>query len=346
MKNLHLFPNVKFTEPYIDFINTNFDSKYHLFLIIGNGVGDKIKQRDNVKKISMDFQSILLLIREMYSCEKIILHGLFSPPIVIMLFFQPWLLEKSNWCVWGSDLYWYKYRNQSFKANIYERLRGFVIRNMGGLITHIKGDYELAQKWYGAKGKYIYSFLYPSNLFKEYDLSKENKEDIRTYIQVGNSANPTNNHIEIFNKLENFKDEPIEVICPLSYGNPEYRERVIEEGSKIFGDKFKPLEDFIPFEEYLELLAKIDIAIFNHERQQAMGNIITLLGLGKKVYIRDDITTWEFCIDHGLKVNSSNEDFNELFKEISNSERFNNISNIKKYFSKEKLISDWNDIFK
>lgn len=38
----------------------------------------------------------------------------------------------------------------------------------------------------------------------------------------------------------------------------------------------------MPFEEYLGLLAKIDIAILNHKRQQAMGNITTLLGLGKK----------------------------------------------------------------
>ena len=40
-------------------------------------------------------------------------------------------------------------------------------------------------------------------------------------------------------------------------------------------------------------LGRIDIAIFNHRRQQGMGNIITLLGLGKKVYVRTDTTTWD-----------------------------------------------------
>jgi len=34
----------------------------------------------------------------------------------------------------------------------------------------------------------------------------------------------------------------------------------------------------MPLDEYLNLLAKIDIAIFNHKRKQAMGNITTLLG--------------------------------------------------------------------
>ncbi len=35
---------------------------------------------------------------------------------------------------------------------------------------------------------------------------------------MGNSANPTNNHIEVLNKLLKFKDEDIEIIAPLSYG--------------------------------------------------------------------------------------------------------------------------------
>jgi hypothetical protein len=34
----------------------------------------------------------------------------------------------------------------------------------------------------------------------------------------------------------------------------------------------------MPFDEYLNLLAKVDIVIFKHKRQQAMGNITTLLG--------------------------------------------------------------------
>ena len=42
----------------------------------------------------------------------------------------------------------------------------------------------------------------------------------------------------------------------------------------------------LPLSDYLKILGKIDIAIFNHERQQAVGNITSLLGLGKKVYIK------------------------------------------------------------
>lgn len=170
------------------------------------------------------------------------------------------------------------------------------------------------------------------------------KEKNKYYIQIGNSADPSNNHIEIFDKLRAYKNENIEIICPLSYGNLQYRNEVIKKGNEIFGDKFNPIMDFLPLEEYLLQLSKIDIAIFNHKRQQAIGNITSLLGFGKKVYIRDDITTWNFCADHELTVFNTNNQFKDLF-EMDTSAQLKNIRNIKKYFSEEKLKEQWARIF-
>jgi hypothetical protein len=345
MKNLHIFKNTneKFSEPYIEFINNNFDKKKHFFYHIGEDRRTNKVSRENIEFITK--LKYFTLIKDMYKANKIILHGLMSPLLVFIFFLQPWLLKKCYWVVWGGDLYYFKNRKRKLKTNFYEFLRRFVIKNIGGIITHIKGDYELAQKWYGAKGKYYYSFMYPSNLFKEYDLCKVKKDNDKMYIQIGNSADPSNNHLEVFKKLEKYKDKKIEIICPLSYGNPKYRELIIQEGIRLFGDKFNPIVEFMPFNKYLELLAKIDIAIFNHERQQAMGNITNLLGLGKKVYIKDDITTWDFCIDHGLKVFSSNGNFDDLFEEMDESVKKKNIDNVKAQFSDKKLKQDWIKIF-
>lgn len=344
MRFLHLIPNEKFTEPYIEFVNNNFEVSDHLFLILGKGIGAEITLRNNVKTINKDFKSLVLLVQNMYKSKKIYLHGLFYPSIVLMLFLQPWLLKKNYWIIWGGDLYGYNREKKKIKSKLYESVRKVVIKNLGGVITHIKGDYELAQKWYGAKGNYYYSFMYPSNLFKDYPLTKMEKEKNKYYIQIGNSADPSNNHIEIFDKLRAYKNENIEIICPLSYGNLQYRNEVIKKGNEIFGDKFNPIMDFLPLEEYLLQLSKIDIAIFNHKRQQAIGNITSLLGFGKKVYIRDDITTWNFCADHELTVFNTNNQFKDLF-EMDTSAQLKNIRNIKKYFSEEKLKEQWARIF-
>lgn len=345
MNNVHIMPNSVFTNPFIELVNSNFEKKDHFFLLYGNSEVFDIKEADNIIVIKKKLLDIVELLVMMNKSEKIYLHGMFSKLIVLLLFFQPWLLKRCYWVIWGGDLYYHDMRKKNTKSNIYEYLRKYVIKNMGGFITHIKGDYELAKEWYGAKGKYCYSFMYPSNLYKEYSLGDEIKPDDKVYIQIGNSADPSNNHIEVLGKLQKYKDRNIEIICPLSYGDKVYAEKVINYGTEIFGDKFVSITEFIPFNKYLEILASIDIAIFNHKRQQAMGNITTLLGLGKKVYIRQEITTWQFCIDHELKVYSANGYYEDLFENIDEKIKQKNIDNVKIKFSEGKLVEDWRLIF-
>src|SRR5690606_18092486 len=114
----------------------------------------KERKYNNVKYIYNNFFGFLRILKYLYTSNKIFIHGFFSGKIVLMLFLQPWLLKKCYWIIWGADLYRYKNRKNTIKSYIYEFVRKFVIKNIGGIITHIKGDYELARKWYGAKGKY------------------------------------------------------------------------------------------------------------------------------------------------------------------------------------------------
>lgn len=342
---IHLFPNSTFAKPFIDFINKNFECNEHSFIIYGSSDISYIDDASNITCVNKTIKDLLKITIKANKSDKVILHGLFNRLIIMFLLFQPLLLKKCYWVIWGGDLYYHVMKENTIKSNLYEYLRKFVIKKFNGFITHIRGDYELAKKWYGFKGKHYYSFMYPSNLYKEYSLTREKKANARVSIQVGNSADPSNNHIEIIRKLERYKNKDIEIFCPLSYGNKDYAKQVINYGSKIFGEKFIPIIEFIPFDKYLETLIKVDVAIFNHKRQQAMGNITTLLGLGKKVYIREDITTWQFCIDHDLKVYSANSKFDDLFEEMDEEIKHKNIENVKAKFSEEKLVEDLKKIF-
>ena len=96
-------------------------------------------------------------------------------------------------------------------------------------------------------------------------------------------------------------------------------------------------------DKYVEFLNNIDIAIFAHNRQQAMGNTISLLGMGKKVYMRHDITPCTFFSEIGVKVF----DFNNIDLETINSNVMNeNIEIIKSSFSKDKYIRQLERLFK
>lgn len=341
-KILHLGSCDKFIPPFIEFIKDNFDFNDHLFLLTNSNSENELINHSNVKLSSKGKLSKVkhyaLVIKKMKQADKIILHSLFDIKIVQILFFSPWLLKKCYWVMWGGDLYSYQLgkRNKSWYKN--EFFRRPVIKNMGHLVTYIKGDVDLASKWYGAKGEYHECLMYLSNTYKTLDVPNTQSDEIN--IQIGNSADPSNNHIEIFDKLLPFKDKNIRIYAPLSYGDKAYAKEVVSKGKDLFGDKFIALTNFMPFEQYLKFLGSIDIAIFNHKRQQAMGNTITLLGLGKTVFIRSDTTQWQFFKDKNIKVYDSIK-----LDSIDKKEHLDNISKVKEYFSEETLKKQLKELF-
>mgnify|MGYP001402983756 CR=1 FL=1 len=250
----------------------------------------------------------------------------------------------------GSSFSCFKFlQNENLKSNFYEFIRKRVIKNFGHIVALVPGDYYLAKKWYKTKAKYHYAF-YPNPVdYKYLDKIKNNKKKTdRIVIQVGNSADPTNKHIEILNKLARFKEKDIEIITPLSYGDQQWSKKVTEAGKKLYGEKYKPLLEFLPPEEYGKILNSVDIAIFNHDRQQALGNILALLYLGKKVFIKSDITPWDFFKEKGLTVFDTygldNLTFDELvYMDENLKERNREI--IAKEFSEEKCAKLWENVF-
>jgi hypothetical protein len=349
-KYLHLISDTLFTMPFIEFINTYFDKNEHLFIIRHNNQYRYSAQniylikakKNKLYKLCAYFRLLILMI----TYKKIVLHGVFDTFLVVFLFINRYLLKKCNWCIWGGDLYCYQKREQqpvSISRIIYYKIENYVKGSMGGYITS-DGDYKLAQKWFNVKGTLYNCIGYPSNLYKEIKMAPEIEKNVM-YIQVGNSIDPSNNHIEILEKLKKFKDANILIYCVLAYGNyPDVKKRVIDYGKELFGEKFIPIVDIMPTEDYLDFLSNIDIAIFAHNRQQAMGNTISLLGMGKTVYIRQAVTPFELFQKLGIKILP----FEELadLNLISEQEKNNNITIIKNRFSKEQLIKDWSEIFK
>lgn len=232
--------------------------------------------------------------------------------------------------MWGGDFYFPE--KQSW-------FRHKVIENMGYLINGTEGDISYIQNNYNANGKYIEGVInYPSNIF--YDskiiISSKHRNETSTNILVGNSATPTNNHIEIFSKLEFFKTHNINIIIPLSYGDENYKNKIINLSKNIFKDKITFLTEFLPYTEYLEILKNIDIAIFGHERQQATANIIQLLGFGKKVFLNKKSTLYDYFNKKDFKIFDF-QNFN--IDKLSDEALFKNQNLAKNIFSSKNLKS-------
>ncbi|MEX0857884.1 MAG: TDP-N-acetylfucosamine:lipid II N-acetylfucosaminyltransferase [Balneolaceae bacterium] len=289
-------------------------------------------------------RNLIKMITEINRAEKVILHGLNESLTVLLLLFMPWNLKKCYWFSWGADIYKYQQDDLSLKLRILYILKRIVVNQLGYIVVTIEGEYKNIKKWFGARGKWISSFKYPSNLYKDQPVNYQSVDDGVTRILLGNSASPSNNHMEVLERIKQTIPKHAEYIiyCPLSYGDASNAKKVCDKGHYYFGDRFKPLIDFMPLDDYLNLLFKIDIAIFNHNRQQGMGNIITLLGMGKKVFIREDVTPWEFF--NGLDINIFS--INDLeFKPLDEVSKEQNLKVIRSYFSVERLKNELNKIF-
>lgn len=166
-------------------------------------------------------------------------------------------------------------------------------------------DYEWVLKHYTTPAEYRY-FYYNFN-FKpgpeELQIMAERTKTSFTTIMLGNSDTSTNNHLDALQALSVYKDEPIQLLIPLNYGNTTYADLVENEAIRIFGrDKVKTLRGFMERSEYYKLLGNVDVAVMYHYRTQAAGNTLALLCRGKKVYIHSKSTTYEFLKSHNITV--------------------------------------------
>ena len=355
---VHLFNNTnhKFSEPYFDFIERRFSNDSHLFIILGDYSIYEFKKRHNLVIIS--YKRPLLYIHKVRQffdkADKIILHQLFiSSTLMVYLIINRRYLNKIYWMIWGGDLYDYKKAISigNLKNVIKSKIKHLFVKEIKHIIAVVYEDYLYAVREYGVVADYFYAFYsFPClQSIHEDAIDKYADKENKIRILVGNSGSESNNHLEILRVLHKFKDENIEILCPLSYGGThEYIDNVCNEGDSLFAEKFIAVNKFLLFPKYVSMLKTVDIAIFNNDRQQALGNIIMLLYLGKKIFIRSDITTWKYLCRLGLYV----EDIYKLnklafdeFITINNDNYRINRDIVKSHFSEDNCAKLWAKVF-
>lgn len=305
---LHVAELDKFIPPFMEFVDQNFDVKKHRYFIVGDMARHSYRTKSQAFHIEKGhLRQALGLIRlalEIQKADKVILHGLFNQWFVLLLFLMPWSLHKCHWLIWGGDLYRYQAVPRELTSRVEQAIRRVVISRLGYIVTSIDGDYQRAVSWYGAKGKRLEIFTYPNSCFCPDSMPPAPpKSGDELIILAGNSADSSNNHRDVFKKIEQANiEKKFKVYCPLSYGDQAYADEIEALGCKMFGDSFVPMRDYMSYYEYMELLASVDLALFAHNRQQALSNIRILLGLGKKVYMRTNLSSYSHLSDFGIKV--------------------------------------------
>ena len=300
------------------------ESKTH-YVITGDEIfAHGLKPQHGVEFISSN-DDFFRLEKYMHNAKKIIFHGLWSQNAYGILEKYPALYKKSYWFMWGGDFYYPKK---------HPKLKHRVIKNIANLVTSIKGDVEYVRNKYNAKGKFLWA-LYSNDLtvgFSDSVKFEQGEKNGPLKILLGNSAFETNSHFEAIDEISSIKDAGInyQIICPLSYGPKEYAEKVIARGNEIFGENFKPLRDFMLPYEYREFLLTIDVAVFNHTRQQAFNTTLILLSMGKRIFMNSQSNVYKQLSHEGFYV----ENINDFHVDNNHKERLNlNASMVVKEYS-------------
>lgn len=164
---------------------------------------------------------------------------------------------------------------------------------------------------------YNHSFSMLQSQVEEETLSFEN--DLKTVgktIMLGHSATASLNHLTILKYLKQFGNQSFRIVCPVSYGDMDYKKIIVQYAKVNKIENLTLLEEFLSFQEYAKLISNIDVLIMNNIRALGGGNISLALKMGKKVYMNPQNTHYKYFMDLGFIIYSISDLFQSSLSEI------------------------------
>lgn len=286
---VYVMPKEKFVNGFVAFMDEFFPEMPLTYLLYGSDDAIGYVKPSNPRVIEVDSLWDVVLKGRCRSALKqssgVILNFV-NHKLLLML--RPFLY-KTALLFWGADLYSLKEQRSGVKGMI-DRLVIDSISKAKAVFTLCPGDRDLVDQICHPAGEHRAVMIFGGRREDDVPACWREREEGASPIAIllGNSATETNRHFELIDMLKSYAHEDILIYAPLSYGDREYGRQVIEAGKHAFDDKFIPLTSFMTVREYEQFLSKINIGVFNHNRQQGIGTVTRLLRMGAKVYLSDD----------------------------------------------------------
>ena len=193
----------------------------------------------------------------------------------------------------GKPWLWYRAKNWwKFKREVREEYKAKLktIRRIDYIVIteHSGPEVELVKRLYpGCKAKHVIgTFDQNFDIAKKKNLNPIPGNDEPINILLGNSCDPNGNQIDAIHYLKKTLKENCEVYSFLSYGDPKAKQWILGYGERELGVRFHPITDFMDKYSFVDFMNRMDVVMMFHNRQQAEGNIMTALSLGKPVFMK------------------------------------------------------------
>lgn len=370
--NLHFVPDEKFINGAIDQFEAYYPNQNIFVLNRRVHKNQFLKERKELISLDIHDKRAIHRLIEQKGVKNVFLHYLGHENAEILFRIGEETSLNYYWVFFGGDLYellnrvknyplydqpltWSNFvktvvNNPSFFINeVKKRIRKYVGKSQvsdSKIVEAIKmidyfcfwneQDYWLLKEHFYTKAKYK-PFIYSNVLDTGKKVLQENRKD-KFNLLINHSASKTGNHLTILQAItKDIEDKLDKIVLPLNYGNTQVKTLVLTEG-KRFREKFNPLLDFLPLDEYYGILNSIDCAVFGMQRQEAGGNLLFLLNNGVKIFLRKKNNLLDYFRSLGFIVYCFEEDFtaNEIAP-LTLEEKEHNRQIYQAHFSQENI---------
>ena len=207
---------------------------------------------------------------------------------------KPWL--------WYRAKNWWKFKRE-VRDEYLEKLETIKRIDYIVITEHSGPEVELVKRLYpGCNARHAVStFDQNFDIAKDLPLIPVPAEGEPLKILFGNSCDPNGNHMDAIRYLERKMKTPFEMFSFLSYGDLDSKEWTIEYAKKHLGNRFHAVTDYMDRRSFVEFVQKMDVVMMFHNRQQAEGNIMTALTLGKPVFMKNKNPQFDMLKRMGVK---------------------------------------------
>ena len=259
-----------------------------------------IKQKDRVKVLRYNSTDYWLFLNQLSNYNAVILHGFYTPWQVDVVRHTPSNV-KICWVFWGGDMYQRPDICDSYLSKssfCVQRIRNWVKgkKQQGYVVPYdafSRVDYLLDDSYetYEDVRRYIHKPDLKYLWYSYYSIEETVGEELMQStvkgqnIMVGHTAVIRTNHFDGFFAIKKLNLKGHHIVSALSYGEPWYRNLIIKFGRFLFGSQFSPVLDFMPLEQYNQLLCSCPIEVMPAYKPEGMGNCLTAIWLGAKIFL-------------------------------------------------------------
>ena len=174
------------------------------------------------------------------------------------------------------------------------------------------------------------------------DLNLTHDEGGKT-IMLGHASSLESNHYEMISDVSKL---PItnKILIPLAYGNEAYKHSIRRYAEASLTGPLEIMTEKLSADKYYAKLREVKHAVFNLRVQQGLGNLLGLVYMGAKIYLREETTTFKQFKKWGIHVYAYEAIPSEIFIDLTAVEACHNKAIILNLFNEKNVCLLWSPL--